>query len=171
MKAKNTTSKISKIYNQEITTEDNINKFNIDSTIKKKSVLNTEYVFNLNNKIHDFSTEWMDLDTYIIETMPPGTGGDSPNIYFMHQEFRITLVDIPIKYLPFININIMYKYEDLEFYSLEIKNVRKSYFFQVSDIVNDIAKNVELVVGVGIDGYYPVSAKVLIKILNSEFYL
>ncbi|MFH0805986.1 MAG: hypothetical protein V1901_03875 [Patescibacteria group bacterium] len=165
MKAKNTQSKIVKIYNQEVITEDKINKFITDSITKKKSVININYVNNLKNKIYDFSTEWIDLDIHIVDMFP----ATEFNLKYMHKEIRINLSDIPIKQLPFINIKILYKYDDLEDDSLETKNVHESYFFQVSDVIAGIAKNVELIIGIGIDDYYPLQAKVLITIFNPEF--
>lgn len=172
MKSKNTTYKIEKIYNQEVTSENEIIIFGDETTEVKNAVKNTENINNIKNNIVDFSTDWEDLNTYTMETF-------TDNIYAMHKEFRIALPDMPTKYLPFINIEIIYKCNDIYPINqmVSLFSVKKNHFFQVGNADDNIASNITLVAGFSIMssnlGFEPFSmqAKILVKLFNPETYL
>lgn len=184
MKAENTKSKIRKIYNQETSNEQTISNLEGEITNTTNSVKNTEYVNNFKNKIHDLSTDWLDMDIFSAEQWVENTYETA-----MYKEIRINLPDTPIKFLPFIDVQTLYKSPDwvssLFFISTEDfyinardNRLRKGYFFEVRKIENNIAKNVTLIIGVSVVKtqyvhyeIFPIQIKVLISLSNMESYL
>jgi len=181
MKVDNTKSKIRKIYNQEISNENKIDIIDRDTTTLENSIKNVDYPINIKNKIRDFSTDWIDLDAYTIERW-------NTNTYAMHKEFRIELPDMPMKFLPFINVQPIYRCGDNYKLIWDVDGVpfilqtRKNHFFQVGSIDNNIAKNIKLIMGFSIvhdyseftalgQAYNPftIQVKFLVKISNPEF--
>jgi len=184
MKAENTKSKIRKIYNQETSNEQTIDNLDGNITNTTKLVKNTEYVNNLKKKIRDYSTDWLDMDIFSTEDWTENTYETT-----MYKEIRMDLPDMPIKFLPFIDVQILYKSPDWVstlffiatsglFQNAKNDRLRKGYFFEVKQIENNIAKNITLVIGISIirtqDVEYkvfPMQVKALISLSNMEFYL
>jgi len=121
---------------------------------------------NISKNFFIYETDWEDLEIYEIPLFEEGTF-----LKNMYKEWRIELPNLPVEYMPFININFLISPSGmLGTGSISLLNSQRGYLFQIDDI-NDvnIVQNLVIVAGINfkeIDNYLPIQVKLSLAIHN-----
>ncbi len=179
MKYDNTKSKLRKTWNQS-----NINKYEITNqqeTSKRIKQTNENFHRLTSNNIVDLSTDW--------DSMIPPSGNDTISAWGRSKyriQWNIDLNEMPIKLIPFIKYQVVYKINGEEgyiAYGLSTYNPQVPVLFRLEDIFNSSGeiiesfKKVTMMVGYIYQSYtqhdnpetiFDVQAKLIIKLYNPE---
>lgn len=165
MKYENSHKKLEQINNQDRINQNDLQDINRETSNLRITIDNLQNINNMNKNYYLYETEWVTPNTYEINQFE--VDNFLHNYYY---EWRINLPDMPVSYLPFINVEMIYKLNEVGDTSLTLENFHRSNFFQIQEIdTNDIVKGIILVAGLSftnITTYFPLQVKLIITIQN-----
>ena len=164
MKYENTKHKIKQIFEQETSNSNQIENLSDDINLTKSNVKDANRTLQTISKDYDFSTGWTNLEIGEFER-------EIDYDYVAHYEWIIELPNIPIKYLPYLNVNVIYANIPIIF---DLDDINSFHIIRAERIENDICIHPKLIVGLRIlnvtEGVI-FRAKVLVGIHNPEAFI
>lgn len=149
MKYENTKSKFQKIWRDKENAEQDIDNAEFSKEITLESVRLVNLGFHYTKKIYKYESEWE-----LAETIENRT----------YKEWRIEIGKFPLKYIPYIKTNILYK-------TTESDIVYTSKVFHIIDTGNEHIKTVTLVVGMFVNNPINIEVKLVLEYTNPEYYV
>ena len=159
--------KIRDVVNNEIENSDSLNKKELNQSIIRAKINRFNISTNIVKKTQTlYESSWVDtiLSKPIVESSDTGS----------YIEWRISIPNMPIKFIPFINVAIYHNYVDGQDINIDANLIfgqyRYGHIFQVSDIVDNVAKNVVLIAGVSVGtvGWSVISQQFKLKVTLSN---
>lgn len=165
MKYVNSRKKLDQIRNQDQTNQNDLDKINKDTSALRLTIEKLQNINNISKNYYIYDSDWVTPNTIEFDLF--AAGAVQRNYYY---EWRINLPEMPISYLPFINVEILYQINTVGNASIDLEKFHRGHFYQVEEIDGeDIAKGLILVAGMSfadIADYFPLQIKLIVTIQN-----